>query len=62
MQVYGEGGKGPRITTYQMVKTIVKKEGVLALYSGLSASIARQATYTGVRLGTFQSLLDYFTE
>ncbi|KAF2905618.1 hypothetical protein ILUMI_00556 [Ignelater luminosus] len=62
MQVFGEGGKGPKITTFQLAKTIIRKEGILALYSGLSASIARQATYTGVRLGSFQTLIDYFTE
>ena len=34
---------------------IVKNEGFVALYSGLSAAIMRQATYTTARLGLFSS-------
>ena len=31
----------------------VKNEGVPALYSGLSAALARQASYTTLRLGLY---------
>lgn len=37
---------------------LIKEEGILALYSGLSAGITRQVIYTGARLG----LYDTFTE
>jgi len=37
---------------------IVKNEGFLALYSGLSAALTRQVLYTGSRLGLF----DVFTD
>lgn len=36
--------------------SVVKNEGVLAAYDGLSASILRQATYTTVRLGAYEKL------
>lgn len=38
---------------------IVRKEGVAALYRGLSAGLLRQATYTTARLGIFNSLQSY---
>ncbi|CAN0529121.1 unnamed protein product, partial [Scytosiphon promiscuus] len=31
----------------------VKNEGVAALYAGLSAALARQASYTTLRLGLY---------
>ena len=34
----------------------VKNEGVVALYSGLSAALARQASYTTLRLGLYDVL------
>lgn len=34
----------------------MKNEGVLALYSGLSAALARQASYTTLRLGLYDLL------
>lgn len=34
----------------------VKNEGVGALYSGLSAALARQASYTTLRLGLYDLL------
>lgn len=40
--------------------SIVKKEGVFALYNGLSAGLLRQATYTTTRLGTYNLLLTKF--
>jgi len=38
---------------------IVKNEGFSTLYTGLSAGLLRQATYTTARLGIFTSLSDY---
>lgn len=37
-------------------QAIVHKEGASALYSGLSAALARQAVYTTLRLGLYDSL------
>eukprot|EP00877_Chromochloris_zofingiensis_P010182 jgi/Chrzof1/5417/Cz16g02080.t1 len=47
------GAKGSPLT---VAKDIVAKDGVGALYKGLSAGLLRQATYTTARLGIFNSL------
>lgn len=61
MQVSGElGKKRDHSNSFQFAKHIVKTEGILGLYRGLSASLLRQATYTGTRWGVYQSALDYF--
>nr|XP_022916538.1 mitochondrial 2-oxoglutarate/malate carrier protein-like isoform X3 [Onthophagus taurus] len=62
MQVSGEmGKKADHTNTLQFLKSIFKNEGFLGFYGGLSASLLRQATYTGTRLGVYQSLFDYFS-
>ncbi|XP_043282988.1 mitochondrial dicarboxylate carrier [Venturia canescens] len=33
---------------------IIKKQGILALYNGLSASLLRQATYSTIRFGAYE--------
>ncbi|EGU79850.1 hypothetical protein FOXB_09612 [Fusarium oxysporum f. sp. conglutinans Fo5176] len=38
------------------VKTIISDEGIPALYSGLTASIVRQLTYSGIRFGIYEEL------
>jgi dicarboxylate transporter 10 len=35
---------------------VIRKDGVLALYDGLSASLLRQATYSTVRFGVYEGL------
>ncbi|CAG8454908.1 2004_t:CDS:2 [Funneliformis mosseae] len=42
-------------TIYTMIR-IVKDEGIRGLYSGLSASILRQATYSTMRFGAYEKL------
>jgi len=63
MQVSGEGG-GARLynSSIHCAQTIVKTEGFLGLYNGLSASFARQLSYTTVRLGVYNILLEKFTK
>jgi len=36
------------------------KEGILKFYSGLTAGLVRQATYTTVRLGTYNQMQDFW--
>ncbi|KAF2905617.1 hypothetical protein ILUMI_00555 [Ignelater luminosus] len=62
MQIIGEGQRTAHAKTIALAKHIIKHEGYLGLYAGLSASVARQASYTGVRVGAFQALIDYFSE
>lgn len=62
MQMSGEGGrKKEHATTLHVARSIFRKEGVSGFYSGLSASLLRQLTYTGVRLGVYQAMLDYLS-
>jgi len=41
MQLIGEGGSGVRPNPVQVAMTIVKEDGVSALYAGLSAALMR---------------------
>lgn len=47
---------GIKISTINIISSILKNEGILAFYSGLSAGLLRQASYTTTRLGTFEWL------
>lgn len=49
-------------SSFNAVTTIVKNEGVFALYNGLSAGLLRQATYTTTRLGVFTWCMETFTK
>lgn len=49
---------GTKTTTLSITSSILKNEGVLALYSGLSAGLMRQATYTTTRLGIYTWLFE----
>lgn len=54
MQIAAGSGTGVK----QLVKEMVRNEGVLALYSGLSASVGRQVVYGGARMGCFDIFQD----
>lgn len=57
MQMSGvDGGKKEYKTSFHAVKGILQKEGVIGIYSGLSAGLLRQATYTTTRLGVYTYL------
>ncbi|XP_011303210.1 mitochondrial 2-oxoglutarate/malate carrier protein-like [Fopius arisanus] len=49
---------GTRVSTMSVVSGIFRNEGVLAMYSGLSAGLMRQATYTTTRLGIYTWLFE----
>lgn len=52
LQLIGEGVKGHvRPSALSVARDVVQHEGVRGLYSGLSASITRQATYGTARIG-----------
>ena len=44
------GGGSP----FTVAREIVAKDGFLSLYTGLSAGVLRQITYTSARLGIFK--------
>lgn len=62
MQMSGVGGKSREYkTSFHVIRSIIQKEGVFAVYNGLSAGLFRQATYTTTRLGVYQYLFDLCT-
>ncbi|KAK9888027.1 hypothetical protein WA026_000310 [Henosepilachna vigintioctopunctata] len=63
MQMSGiAGGKKEYPTSFHALKGIIKNEGILALYTGLSAGLFRQATYTTTRLGVYTMAFEYFSK
>jgi len=50
--------EGGVTSPFTIASTMVRQEGFLSLYNGLSAGLTRQVVYTGARLGLF----DIFTE
>jgi len=51
--------KGFKKGTIETAYLIVKNEGLIALYNGLSASILRQLTYSTVRFAVYDSIKEY---
>ncbi|CAH0694782.1 unnamed protein product [Spodoptera exigua] len=49
-------------TSFAVAGEIVAREGFVALYTGLSAGLLRQATYTTTRLGVYNYLFDAYKE
>ncbi|XP_076240110.1 mitochondrial 2-oxoglutarate/malate carrier protein [Calliopsis andreniformis] len=49
---------GTKTSTLKVISSILKNEGFLALYSGLSAGLLRQGTYTTTRLGIYGWLFE----
>ncbi|XP_011648199.1 mitochondrial 2-oxoglutarate/malate carrier protein-like [Pogonomyrmex barbatus] len=45
-----------------VIGTTFKAEGILSFYSGLTAGLLRQATYTTVRLGIYNQLQDFWKQ
>lgn len=57
MQMSGiDGGKKEYKTSFHAFRGILQKEGIIGIYSGLSAGLLRQATYTTTRLGVYTYL------
>lgn len=54
-----EGGATSPVT---IASQMIKNEGFLSLYSGLSAGLTRQVVYTGARLGLFDIFTDMSKE
>jgi solute carrier family 25 oxoglutarate transporter 11 len=50
--------EGGATSPFSIASTMIKNEGFISLYAGLSAGLTRQIVYTGARLGLF----DIFTE
>ncbi|CAB3380160.1 Hypothetical predicted protein [Cloeon dipterum] len=62
MQLSGAGGKAKEYkTSFHAFRGILKNEGIVGMYSGLSAGLLRQATYTTTRLGIYTWLFENFS-
>jgi len=62
MQLSGMGGKAKEYrTSFHAFTSILKNEGITAMYTGLSAGLLRQATYTTTRLGVYTWMFENFT-
>lgn len=48
------GSKAP--STFQVLKLAVVKDGIRSLYTGLTASLMRQMSYSMVRLGSYEEI------
>lgn len=60
--VSGEGGKArEHKTSLHVIRAVVRNEGITGLYTGLSAGLLRQASYTTVRMGVYTSLFDMYS-
>jgi len=51
----GSGGSTSPVT---VASSLIKQDGFLSLYRGLSAGLLRQVVYTGARLGLFDSFME----
>ncbi|XP_030759048.1 mitochondrial 2-oxoglutarate/malate carrier protein-like [Sitophilus oryzae] len=61
MQMSAVGSRAERKTSFEVLTGVIKNEGFLTLYNGLSAGLLRQATYTTTRLGIYTYLLELTT-
>ena len=61
MQISGIGNaKKEYNNSIHCLRTVISKEGPLALYKGIGAALLRQATYTTTRLGVYTYLNDEY--
>lgn len=62
MQLAGEGGTAPRYkNSFDALTSVWKTEGTARMYTGLTAALFRQATYTTTRLGLYMTLFEMLT-
>eukprot|EP00112_Aurelia_sp_Birch-Aquarium-sp1_P013594 Seg2889.2 transcript_id=Seg2889.2/GoldUCD/mRNA.D3Y31 product="Mitochondrial 2-oxoglutarate/malate carrier protein" protein_id=Seg2889.2/GoldUCD/D3Y31 len=61
MQMSGIAGEAKtHKTSFHAVYNIIRAEGIFGIYTGLSAALLRQASYTTTRLGVYTSLMEHF--
>uniref|UniRef100_A0A646QD83 Mitochondrial 2-oxoglutarate/malate carrier protein n=1 Tax=Hemiscolopendra marginata TaxID=943146 RepID=A0A646QD83_9MYRI len=62
MQLSGEGGKAKEHkTSFHVIASVLRNEGITGIYTGLSAGLLRQASYTTTRLGIYTWLFEKFS-
>uniref|UniRef100_T1JNF0 Mitochondrial 2-oxoglutarate/malate carrier protein n=1 Tax=Strigamia maritima TaxID=126957 RepID=T1JNF0_STRMM len=59
MQLSGVGGAvKEHKTSFHLIASVIKNEGITGIYAGLSAGLLRQASYTTTRLGIYTWLFE----
>lgn len=56
LKVHLQTQQGGKITLIQMAAKVVKNDGILGLYNGLSASVCRQLTYSMTRFAIYETV------
>jgi len=56
IQLHGEGQKGRGASPFTITRNLLRERGFLFFYTGLSAGLVRQATYTTTRLGVYDTI------
>nr|CAX82420.1 Mitochondrial 2-oxoglutarate/malate carrier protein [Schistosoma japonicum] len=63
MQMSGIGNAtSSQRNSLQVFLSVIRNEGFFAIYSGLSAGLLRQATYSTARLGIYTNLFEQYTK
>lgn len=57
LQVHLQTQQEGKISIVRLTTSIIQKQGILALYNGLSASLLRQLTYSTIRFGAYEVCL-----
>ncbi|KAJ3189715.1 putative mitochondrial 2-oxoglutarate/malate carrier protein [Irineochytrium annulatum] len=57
LQLSGEGVHSSKPNALTVARSIIRSQGIASLYTGLSAGLLRQATYTTARMGLFNSFI-----
>ncbi|MCL7028084.1 hypothetical protein MKW94_001498 [Papaver nudicaule] len=62
LQLYygGDGSSSSTVNAFRVASEIVKKEGVMGMYRGLSASVCRHIFYTPIRIVGYEHLRNSF--
>ena len=53
------GSKGPTRGLLGMGASIIKEEGLLKLYRGLTPACLRHCVYSGIRVGVYEALREH---
>lgn len=56
-QVHLQTQQEGKISVSRLAMKIIKEQGVFSLYTGISASLCRQLSYSTVRFGIYEVLL-----
>lgn len=62
MQTLGPAAGSKAPSTLAIIRYSIAKEGIRSLYTGLSASLLRQMSYSLVRLGSYEEIKRYMAQ